>query len=52
MYQNEIALQLALKALETKRIDIEGNSPASVGLALSQLYNEIYKNLDLSAPSC
>lgn len=48
MVQNEIALQLALKVLEHKSIDIDDYSPASWGLAISQLYNEIYKNLDLS----
>lgn len=51
MVQNEIALQLALKALETKRIVIDNDTPASVGLAISQLYNEIYNNLDFSGPS-
>lgn len=48
MNQSEIALQLALKALEHKSIDIDDHSPASWGLAISQLYNEIYKSLDLS----
>lgn len=47
MNQYEIALQLALKALEEVRIVLDDLSPASVGLAVSQLYNEIYKNLDL-----
>lgn len=51
MVQNEIALQLALKVIEHKNISMEDRSPAGVGLAISQLYNEIYKNLDLSAPS-
>lgn len=48
MNQSEIALQLALKVLEHKSIAIDDGSPAGWGLAVSQLYNEIYKNLDLS----
>lgn len=47
MNQSEIALQLALKALEEMKIIIDDDSPSAVGLAVSQLYNEIYKNLDL-----
>lgn len=47
MNQCEIALQLALKTLEEKKFVIEDLSPAGVGLAVSQLYNEIYRNLDL-----
>lgn len=47
MNQYEIALQLALKALEEKKFVVDDRSPAGVGLAVSQLYNEIYKNLDL-----
>lgn len=47
MNQSELALQLALKALEEVQIGFDDLSPAGVGLAVSQLYNEIYKNLDL-----
>ena len=48
MVQNEIALQLALKAIEEKKFVVDDRSPTGVGLAVSQLYNEIYKNLNLS----